>query len=300
MELQQLRYFVAVAETGSFVRGARRSSVSQPALSQQVAKLERELKQRLFDRLGRTIALTQAGRALLPRAKRVLSELEEITPSVASEVKGGGQLAVGAIPTISPYLLPAALDRVLREFPTAQLVVREDYTDALLQALIENELEVCVCSLPLDDRRVSAELLFTEPYLVAAAPGHRFARRTQVSIADLDDEPAVMLNESHCLTEQVQALCRARRVVPRLVCCTSQMATVQELVALGLGVAVVPAMCAADDRSGRCVYRPLAARDSGRPIAAVRRAGREESMLAKRFIDLLRAVHRPARKGRPS
>jgi len=113
MELHQLRYFVAVAESRSFSKGAAACDVAQPSLSQQIQKLEREVGRRLFDRLGRTVALTDAGRALLPRARRILAEVDGVERAVAEEVEEGrGTLAIGAIPKIAPFLLPGAINRL--------------------------------------------------------------------------------------------------------------------------------------------------------------------------------------------
>src|SRR5688572_30232658 len=243
MELHQLRYFLAVAESRSFSRGAAACDVAQPSLSQQIQKLEREVGRRLFDRLGRTVALTDAGRALLPRARRILAEVDGVERGVADEIdQGRGALTVGAIPTIAPFLLPGAVKRFLEAQPDAELLVREDLTGNLIEGLVRAELDLCVCALPLDDERLASEPLVTEPLLVAAAPGHPLAKRNHRGIrpADLDDEPAVVLHELHCLGEQVTAFCRQRRISPRIVCRTTQLTTVRSLVELGLGVSLVP------------------------------------------------------------
>ena len=117
MELHQLYYFVAVAETGGFSRAAERCNVAQPSLSQQIKKLEQELGQQLFDRLGRTVALTEAGQVLLPRARSILAEVEHIERRLSREIdEGYGQLAVGFIPTIAPFLLPNVIKRFAENF----------------------------------------------------------------------------------------------------------------------------------------------------------------------------------------
>ena len=121
MELHQLLYFVAVAETGGFSRAAERCHVAQPSLSQQVQKLEHELGQPLFDRLGRGVTLTEAGRALLPRARVILAEVQQIKRSLRQEIQDGyGQLAVGVIPTVAPYLLPGIIRRFSELYPKAE------------------------------------------------------------------------------------------------------------------------------------------------------------------------------------
>src|SRR6516225_8255402 len=129
MEMHQLRYFAAVARTGGFSRAAEQCHVSQPSLSQQIQKLERGLGQRLFDRLGRRVVLTDAGRLLLDRALAILAAAEDAERRLRDGDDGrGGRLAVGAIPTIAPYLLPGVLGRFLRRQPRAELVIHEDVT----------------------------------------------------------------------------------------------------------------------------------------------------------------------------
>src|SRR5437016_965007 len=133
MEMHQLRYFVAVARAGNFSRAAERCHVSQPSLSQQIQKLERGVGQRLFDRLGRKAVLTDAGRLLLERATTILTAVEDAAQQLKEfDQLAGGGLAIGAIPTVAPYLLPAALKNFIRQCPHVELTVHEDLTRRLL------------------------------------------------------------------------------------------------------------------------------------------------------------------------
>lgn len=132
MEIHQLTYFVAVAETGSFSRAAERCNIAQPSLSQQIQKLEQELGEPLFDRLPRKVVLTDAGRALLPRAVSILSDLQDIKHTLNQNVDAGhGLLNVGFIPTIAPFVLPRVIKRFSQEFPNARLTVQEDLTETI-------------------------------------------------------------------------------------------------------------------------------------------------------------------------
>src|SRR6266542_2686972 len=152
MELHQLRYFAAIARTGSFSRAAEHCHVSQPSLSQQIAKLEKQLDQRLFDRLGRRVLLTDAGRLLLERAEAILTAVADAERRLRDAGnQDGGRLAVGAIPTIAPYLLPRALQRFVRRHPNVELTVEEDVTQHLLETTAAGELDLAVLALPLDD-----------------------------------------------------------------------------------------------------------------------------------------------------
>src|SRR5262245_57100967 len=164
MELHQLRYFVAVAQAGNFSRAAERCHVSQPPLSQQVLKLERRLGQPLFRRLGRRAVLTDAGRMLLDRAMSILADVDDAERRLrAGDQAGTGRLAIGAIPTIAPYLLPPILRAFVRRCPRVELIVREDVTDRLVTAVVEGELDLALVALPVADDHLQAEPLFAEP-----------------------------------------------------------------------------------------------------------------------------------------
>src|SRR5688572_8790228 len=173
MELHQLRYFVAVAQTGNFSRAAERCHVSQPSLSQQILKLEHRLGQPLFNRLGRRAVLTDAGRLLLDRATMILAALDDADRRLrAGGEQQGGRLAIGAIPTIAPYVLPTTLEGFVQRCPKVELVIREDVTEHLVQALVEGELDLAIVALPISDDRLEAEALLSENLLLALAPGH--------------------------------------------------------------------------------------------------------------------------------
>lgn len=283
MELHQLRYFVAVAETGGFVKAAQRCGVTQPSLSQQIRKLEAELGVTLFDRSSRGAVPTEAGRALLPRAQRILSEVRETVAGVKEDVEAGrGPLSVGAIPTIAPYLMPPVLSRFLRAHPDCELTVREDLTERLIEAVVDHELDAAVMSTPVDHPALDVQVIGREPLLVVAPAGSRLPERLRVE--DLTDEPAVVLHEVHCLGQQIADFCSAARLRRRIVCRSTQLPTVLSLVGLGLGVSIVPEMAAREDTSRSRVYRPLQGRPE-REISIVRRADRSVSTLCRRFLD---------------
>jgi LysR family hydrogen peroxide-inducible transcriptional activator len=293
MELHQLRYFVAVAQTGSFSRAAERCHVSQPSLSQQVAKLEGRLGQRLLDRLGRRVQLTGPGRQLLERAVGILAAVEDAERRLRDgEGAQDGWLTVGAIPTVAPYLLPAALERFLRRHPNVELTVHEDVTRQLVAATAAGELDLALVALPMDDPRLEWEALFSEPLLLAMAAGHRLARRRRVTVEDLGAERFILLNEMHCLGQQTLSFCRANDCQPRIACRSAQITTVQSLIALGLGVSLLPAMARRADRDKRRCYRPLAGAGPTRTVAALWHRHRYHSPAAERFLDVLRGMAR--------
>jgi LysR family hydrogen peroxide-inducible transcriptional activator len=290
MELHQLRYFVAVAQAGNFTRAAERCHVSQPSLSQQIQKLERRLKQPLFHRLGRKAALTDAGRLLLDRALAILAGVDDAERRLRSgDEANRGRLAVGAIPTIAPYVRPPAIEGLMRHCPEAELIVREDVTAHLLPAVLEGELDLALVALPIDDDHLEAETLFSEPLLLALPPDHALAKaRRKVGLRDLAGERFILLGDMHCLGEQVVNFCRAHECQPFVACRSAQIGTIQQLIGLGQGISLLPELSRQADTTGRVVYKPLAEPQPSRTLAIVRHRHYFHSPLALKFLAELR------------
>lgn len=275
MELHQLRYFVAVAESGSFTKAAAFCKVAQPSLSQQVQRLEESLGVRVFDRLPRRTVLTDAGRELLPRARRILSEVREARQELGDR-GGSSRLAIGAIPTIAPYVLPRVLARLMKLHPACELVVQEDYTDRILTAVAQAELDVALVATPPEDGSLLSVPLGADEFFLASPRGgvHALAGRATVSLADLDGQPFIVLDEVHCLGRQVGELCRSRRVRPNVISTITQLSTALSLVESGLGVTIIPRLCLAATRGRKLVTIPIRGPGATRQIAAVWRTGR--------------------------
>ena len=289
MEIHQLTYFVAVAETGSFSRAAERCNIAQPSLSQQIMKLEQELGEPLFDRLPRKVVLTDAGRTLLPRAVSILSDLQDIKHTLNQNVDAGhGLLNVGFIPTIAPFVLPRVIKRFSQEFPNARLTVQEDLTETIVRNLLDGKLDVGITSMPIRHRLIQTEELLTEPLLVASAKENDVITRASIHVKELDDFPFIALSEMHCLGEQVQSFCHRQNLELKIVCDTSQLSTVKNCVEIGLGVSLVPRALALSDSSQQVNYRPLNGASPQRKIAAATHAERTQSFLAKKFIEIVK------------
>jgi len=290
MDTRQLRYFLAAADAGSISRAADRCRVAQPSISQQIKRLEDRLGVALFDRLARGVALTDAGHALLPRARQLIADLEDIESAVAAaESDDAGRLALGAIPTMAPYLVPPLVADLRAERPRCQLAIREDLTQNLVEAVVDSEIDLAVTSAPIDNPHVEIEIVGKEPLLVVAPAGSALAGTGAVALPDLRDQPAVTLHEMHCLGQQVREFCAAKRLAANVVCRMTQIETLLEFVRLGLGVSIVPAMTADHDHHPGRAYLPFKASPPSRPIAVIRRAGRTQSPAAVRLVELLKA-----------
>ena len=290
MEIHQLRYFVAVAETGSFTRAAEREGITQPTLSEQILRLEGKkhgLGRRLFDRLGRKVVLTDAGHELLGRAQGILAAVGEAERAVR-DAGEGGRLRVGAIPTLAPFILPPAITRFRTEHPDVQLQLKEDLTERLLADLLAGELDVGLMALPIRDDRLHVEKLFAEPLVMALPPKHRLAKKSEVKLADVVDEPFILLDDVHCFGDQVLSFCHRGGLEPRVVCRGEQIVTLLAMVAAGQGVSVVPEMAAVADTAKACFYRPLGRPTPTRTLCAVWHKQRYRPASLQAFVEVIR------------
>ena len=196
MELSQLRYVQAIATAGNFTRAADKLNIAQPSLSQQILKLEREIGHRLFHRLGRKAVLTEAGAVFLERARKILSEVENVTKELSDSPSLERRITVGAIPTICPYLLPPLIERCNVKYPNLQIDVREDFRSDLLRAVLEGDVDMAIAATPITNPRLSVETLLTEPLLLVVARDHRLASKPDITAQDIADELFVMLGSS--------------------------------------------------------------------------------------------------------
>jgi LysR family hydrogen peroxide-inducible transcriptional activator len=269
MELHQLRYFCAVAKTANFTRAAQSERVAQPSLSQQIMKLEDELGARLFDRLGRTVRLTEFGRILLPRAEAILRQLGEAKTEI-QQMAGidKGRVVLGAIPTIAPYFLPGRLAGFARRHPAIAISVVEETTPMLLQRLREASADLALLALPVAGDEFACEELLRERLYVVVAENHRFASRAAIELKAIADEPFLLLKEGHCFRDNTIAACRRARVHPNVVFETGQFDSILAMVAAGMGVSIVPEMAAS--RRSRCRFLRVEDSRAYRTIGLVR------------------------------
>lgn len=282
MVLDQLNYFLRIAEHGSFTAAARRLGISQPALSRAIQKLEEELGQPVFERRARSVALTDAGVLLQARAQQVLTILEDTKAEITDDGETG-RIRVGAIPTVAPYFLPELLQKFAAEFPGANIVVQESTTDVLLKSCTQGEVDLIVLALPVPAKYLEVELLFEEELLLVLPPDHPLAARERIRLTDIEPFPFVLLDEAHCLSDNITSFCRQRSFQPVVVERTSQLVMVQELVALNHGISLIPEMARQLDQSDRRVYRSLSGRRPTRQIALVWNPYRFQSRLLQAF-----------------
>lgn len=226
-----LEQFVVLARAKNFTRAAEELHLSQPALSRAIQKLEDQLGQPLFERKPREIVLTDLGVVLLDRAKDILKLMDD-TFAELSETGRRGRVRLGAIPTIAPYFLPGMLATFAKKHPEISVVVQEDTTDVLIKRCSHGEVDLAILAEPIFAKQLDVEPLFDEELHLLMPRGHPLESEKKITIESVDGYPFVMLNEAHCLSEHVAFFCRKHSVQPVTIERTSQLATVQELVAL--------------------------------------------------------------------
>ncbi|MGH7885465.1 MAG: LysR family transcriptional regulator [Thermodesulfobacteriota bacterium] len=288
VELTQLKYFLAVAETGGFSRAAKRCYVAQPSLSQQIIKLEKELGQKLFDRLGRKVTLTEAGSALLPKAKKILQDINEAKSAVTNELNQETEtLSIGILPTIAPFLLPVSLNKIQKKFPAAILNIYENLTDNLIRQLINFEIDIAIISLPIENSLISYKHLFNEPMVVSIPKNHPLSKQKYIKSKDLVNLKFIALDEENCFGEQVKNFCIEKSLSLNILCKTLNLATVQNCVAGGSGISVVPSMMALADKTGKSVYKNFSDEKPFRTVVSASYKGKSKKRLAEEYETVL-------------
>ncbi|HET7537721.1 MAG TPA: LysR family transcriptional regulator [Candidatus Didemnitutus sp.] len=294
MEIYQLRYFVAVAETGNFTKAAAHSNVSQPSLSQQIINLEEELNQKLFHRLGRQVILTDAGHILLERARRIIAEADNTIQDLREDPALGYRVSVGAIPTVAHFFLPAVLAYCRENDVRIRLQSREDFRLPIVNGVVEGEFDWGVMSLPHPDPRLEITPLFREPLLLGVAASHPLAKQEKVTFDDFREQNFIMLGDASSLTTQIlQRISGELDFSPAVTHRCAQIATLKSLTAMGLGISILPRSARnANDPEG-LVYRKISGSAFTRDVGLVRHRRRHLSKGAKLFADAAAAVVGP-------
>ena len=290
MEIEQLRQFLLVAEKQNFTRAAEDAGLSQPALSRSIARLEEQLGQPVFERQTRKVVLTDTGQLLQSRAQQILAIVEDTMAEISDDGESG-RIRIAAIPTIAPFFLPDLLQRFATKFPLASIMVQEDTTDNLLKRCTQGEIDLAIVALPITAKYLEVETLFEEELYLVLSPDHPLTRKKQVRLGDIESLPFVLLDEAHCLSDNIQTFCRQQSFNPVSVERTSQLAMVQELVSLDHGISMVPAMAVDLDDSDRREYRSISGKTPSRTIAMVWNPYRFQSRLLQKFQEEVRVSH---------
>jgi len=286
VELQQLRYFLAVARTGSFVRAAEEEGVAQPSLSMQIKRLEASLKVPLFDRLGRGVKLTRYGEQLRVRAEEILRQVTEAEKQLASlQQPDRGRLSVWVIPTVLPYAMARPMAVFRAQFPMVDLDIRESTTEKLIEGLRSGQVDLAILALPLKQPEIVCSELFREPLMVAVPMDHPLAGVSALALPQLSAERMLLLREGHCLRDDVLTVCSSAKVQFQQIFESDHLASIFSLVANGFGVSIVPGLSATE--ALHCKLVPLEPK-AERRIGYSQVRGHHALPVQKRFIEFLR------------
>lgn len=275
MNLRDLKYIIAVAETRHFGKAAQRCFVSQPTLSGQIKKLEDDLGVAIFERTNRSVAVTPAGREILVHARLILEQADAIQQLArAHQDPLSGPLRIGAIPTLSPYLMPLILMPLKQQYPQMKLVLSEEMTDILLERLRNHEIDAALLATPAPEPELEEMPLFDEPFWIAYPRQHAFYAKEKITQRDIDGEDILLLAEGHCLAQQAMEVCHlsARQAAGDMADLrASSLETLIQLVGAGFGTTLVPALAMGGSwTSGSgVVAQPLAIANASRRIALV-------------------------------
>jgi LysR family transcriptional regulator, hydrogen peroxide-inducible genes activator len=288
MELHQLRYFVAVAREGSMTRAAASLFLAQPTLSIQIRKLEQDVGAKLFERLARRVVLTAAGEAFLEHAEKALDELAQGREQVA-EVVGlrEGRLALGVLPSVGAYLLPAVLAAFRAEHPAVAVrMVEHDVSRDFEQLVQSGELDMAVTRMPVTLTGLGCRTLVREPIVALLPPGHPLRGSAEVALRELADEDFVCMHSGYGLRTLTDQLCDGAGFTPRVVIETGQLSIVHGMVRGGVGVALLPRLAA----TGAEHVVPVADREARRELGVVWRRSALDSPPVAAFLERLLAA----------
>ncbi|MEI8296709.1 MAG: LysR substrate-binding domain-containing protein [Pseudomonadota bacterium] len=272
MNLRDLRYLVALADTRHFGRAAERCNVTQPTLSAQLKKLEEFLGVTLVERQPRNVALTDVGGRIVARARHVLQDSDDIVAMArASRDPLAGTLRIAFIPTLGPYLLPLITPVLRKRLPKLQLMLYEYQTSPLLEHLRAGDIDLGVLALGVDTEGLETRALADEAFTVAMPSNHALAKKAVVRTEDLSDETLLLLEDGHCLRDQALDVCRRVPVHEAEDFRATSLETLRQMVAAGYGITLLPELATRGPfaNARNMVVRPFAKPVPHRTIGSV-------------------------------
>ncbi len=241
MNLKDLKYLVALADTGHFGKAAERSFVSQPTLSAQLKKLEQYLGVKLVERQPKNVQLTEVGKQIVVRARRMLDEGDEIIALARNNTDPfAGKLKLALIPTIGPYLLPRVMQKLRKALPHLGLMLYEHQTEALLKRLRDGEIDLGIMALPIAQGGLEVRKLYEEAFTVALPTNHPLAAKSIIKVQDLKGQTLLLLEDGHCLRDQALEVCSRIDVREAEDFRATSLETLRQMVVAGLGITLLP------------------------------------------------------------
>ena len=293
MNIRDLKYLVAVADTHHFSQAAERCFVSQPTLSGQIKKLEQDLGVTLFERTKRSVETTHLGSAIVAQARQVLEQadvLQQLAESNQDPLVG--PLRMGAIPTLSPYLMPLILKPLKKQYPQIKLVLTEELTDTLLMRLGKHEIDAALVATPVENPDFESMPLFDEPFWLVHPRTHPLSGKKKIIQTDLDGADLLLLAEGHCLAEQTMEVChmQERDIQGDMADLrAASLETLLQMVAAGFGSTLLPALAlkTASARDRSIMARQLKLPDTYRRVSLVFRRTFPRRQALEAFAEII-------------
>lgn len=287
LTLKQFRYFEALARHGHFRHAAESCSISQPALSMQIKELEDSLGAALFERSARQVRITGFGEQFALRVREILRSVDELEDLArATRDRLAGRIRIGVIPTIAPYLLPAIIGNLTREFPGIDIHVRETLTQKLIDELAEGRLDTAIVALPVSEPSLTEIALFEEDF-VLVRPGKDEGKPVPNAEA-LSEMKLLLLEEGHCFRDQALSFCNIQPEQPRDGLDASTLSTLVQMVSAGIGVTVIPEMAVAVETRSTPVS--VARFREPQPSRTIGMVWRKTSPLARHLLQIADVV----------
>ena len=290
MNLRELEYLVAVDEERHFHKAAERCFVSQPTLSGQLKKLEQELGVLLVERNTRQVVMTEVGSAVARQARELLAGVRQIRDLAASyHDPMAGQLHLGLIPTVAPYLLPIMMPALNKQYPQMKMWLHEQQTSVLLKMLRQAELDLLILALPVETDEFSELQLYHEPFQLALSRTEPLARQKMISLAELGEHEMLLLEEGHCLRKQALDVCFMAGATENTAFHASSLETLRHMVGEGMGMTLMPelAVPAKTGSSDPIQYLPF---NDPKPTRAIGMLYRKGSYREKTFINIQKSI----------
>jgi LysR family hydrogen peroxide-inducible transcriptional activator len=241
VNLKDLKYLVALADTGHFGKAAERTFVSQPTLSAQLKKLEEFLGVKLVERQPKNVQLTEVGKQVVVRARRMLDEGDEIIALAKNNTDPfAGKLKIALIPTIGPYLLPRVMQKIRKALPHLGLMLYEHQTEPLLKRLRDGEIDLGIMALPISQDGMDSRKLYDEMFTVALPNNHPLAAKSTIKIQDLKGQTLLLLEDGHCLRDQALEVCSRIEIREAEDFRATSLETLRQMVVAGLGITLLP------------------------------------------------------------
>ncbi len=293
MNLRDLNYFVVLAEHRHFGEAAKRCYVSQPTLSMQIKKLEETLGVVLFERTNKQVFLTAEGHELLSKAKKILILCDEMK-AMAQQLQDpfAGDLHLGVIPTVAPYLLPKAMPVIKNSFPNLKVWLIEEQTHRLIKKVEGGEIDAAIMAQPIAGN-FTYQNLFEEAFYFTCAHNHPLAQSRQIKISDLANQQVMLLAEGHCLRDQAMAVCQMAKANEVADFTATSLETLRLMVQAGMGVTLLPALAVGSETSALLKCIPFEEPAPSRTLALFWRAGTPKNQCLHALADVITQLITP-------